>query len=48
MIRCANIREINFCPFEGEIAYEAESTPQNMKFSQIYDIIYIESERGET
>ena len=25
MIRCANIREINFCPIEGEIAYDADT-----------------------
>ena len=25
MIRCANIREINLCPVEGEIAYEADT-----------------------
>ena len=25
MIRCANMREINFCPIGGEIAYEADT-----------------------
>ena len=33
LIRCANMREINFCPVEGEIVYEVESTPQNLKNS---------------
>ena len=42
MIRCANMREINFCPIEGEIAYEADTGKIFIYHNQQYVESYTE------
>ena len=42
MIRCANMREINFCPIEEEIAYEADTGKVFIYHNQQYVELYTE------